>query len=149
MAVAFTATPFLDGQLFANTFAGKRASMRLCNNPGSLGVSSTPTEWEAVELSGNGYARYEWTIPAGSYNATTNRWEAAPQLCEFTATAGGAGLTWNTVVIVLGTYANNIFTPQSGVSFLLNEPSNRIIQAGAPPGSYQITIHTDGFTVTS
>lgn len=149
MAVAWTATPFLDEQLFANTFAGKRASMRLCVNPGSLGVTSTRAQWEAVELTGNGYARYEWTIPSGSFNSTTNRWQAPPQLCEFTASSGGSGLTWNTAIIVLGTFANNVFTPQSGVSFLLTEPSNRTILAGAPPSSYQVTIHTDGFTVTS
>lgn len=149
MAVAWTVTPFLDEQLFTNTFAGKRASMRLCNNPGSLDVTSTRTQWEAVELSGNGYARYEWTIPAGSFNSTTQRWEAPPQLCEFSASAGGAGLTWNSAVIVLGTLSNNVFSPQSGISFLLSEPSNQTILAGASPRSYQVTLFTNGFTVTS
>lgn len=149
MAQAWTVTPYLDEQLFANTFANKRASMRLCVNPGSLGVTSTRTQWEAVELSGNGYARYEWTIPSGSFNATTERWEAPPQLCEFSASAGGSGLTWNTAIIVLGTVSNGSFIPQSGVSFILPEPSNRTLLAGAAPGSYQVTIFTNGFLVTS
>lgn len=149
MAAAWTVTPFLDEQIFTNTLAGKRASMRLCVNTGSLGVSSTRAQWEAAELSGNGYARYEWTIPAGSYNSTTQRWEAPAQLCEFSAAAGGAGLTWNTAIIVLGTVVNNAFSPQSGVSFILSEPSNRTLLAGASPGSYQVTIFSNGFLVTS
>lgn len=149
MSVAWAVTPHCEERLFADRFAGKRASMRLCVNPGSLTTSSTRTQWEAVELSGNGYARYEWTIPAGSYNATAGRWEAPPQLCEFSASSGGNGLTWNTAVIVLGTYVSNVFAPESGVSFILSEGSNQTILAGATPRSYQVIICTDGLSVTS
>jgi hypothetical protein len=150
MAVAFLTTPFLDGKIYAATLAGKRASMRLAMNTGSLGDTSSVAAWDAVQLSGNGYAAYEWTIPAGSFNNTTGRFQAPSQLCEFTASANGAGLTWNSVYIVLGTIANNVTTWETTApSFLLSIGSNATLLAGSTPKSYALTLYADGFTLES
>ena len=149
MAQAVQITPFTDEKIYNNIFAGKRARMCLAVNPGSLGIASTTAQWDAVELSGNGYARHEWTAPSGSYNNTTGRFEAPGQLCEFSASANGQGLTWNTAYIVLGTISNNITTWDTGVFGIIVEASSVIVLPGAPPMSYDLDYFTNGFEVTS
>lgn len=142
----FTQTPFMDGQIFANNFAGKRARLCLALNTGSLSEASTTAQWDAAEINGNGYARVEWTIPSGSFNATTARFEAPSQLASFLASANGAGLTWNTAYIVLGTIANNVTTWQTGISYLY---AQSVAVAPGQPKSYHVTFFADGITVSS
>jgi hypothetical protein len=140
-------TPYEAGRLFASDYAGKKA--RLClatTTSGSPGINSTTAQWDAVELSGNGYARYEWTIPTGSYNATTERWEAPSQVASFLAT--GAGLSWNAAYLVIGTISGSTVTYSTGVSFILNESSAVTLAAGSTRG-YNILLFSDGFLVTT
>jgi hypothetical protein len=140
-------TPFEAGRLFANDYAGKRARLCLANTAsGSPGINSTTAQWDAVELSGNGYARFEWTIPTGSYNSTTERWEAASQLATFSAT--GAGLSWNAAYLVIGTISGSTVTYGTGVSFVLNESSAVTLAAGNTRG-YNVVLFSDGFLVTT
>jgi hypothetical protein len=146
MADPFITTPFAEGKFYEETYLGKRARMCLAVNSGSLSVSSTTAQWDAAELSGNGYARVEWTIPAGSYNSTTGRFQAPVQQCEFLATAGGQGLTSNTIYIVLGTVSNNVTTWQTGVHAIL-ETSLAIVPNNGK--KIDLTLFTNGFNVTS
>jgi hypothetical protein len=148
VAKALIFTPFEEERVYASAYAGKRARLCLAVNTGSLGLNSTTAQWDAVELSGNGYARYQWTIPAGSYNSTTGRFEAAAQLCEFLASANGQGLTWNTVYLVLGTIANNVTTWNAGVSAILAESPNVAVVAGQAK-SYNVRLLVNGLEVTS
>ena len=149
MAQAVEISPFTDEKIYTSIFAGKRARMSLAVNPGSLGISSTTAAWDAVELSGNGYARSEWTIPNGTYNSTTGRFEAPTKLCEFSASSGGQGLQWNSAYIVLGTISNNVTTWDTGIFGLITEASSVIILPGATPQSYELNYFTNGFQVTS
>jgi hypothetical protein len=148
MAAAMQQTPYEAGRLFASNYAGKKARLCLAVNSGSLNLTSTTAQWDAVELSGNGYARYQWTIPSGSFNTTTDRFEVAAQLCEFAASSGGSGLSWNTAYLVIGTISGSTVTWNTGVSFVLPESPNIVLSPGQP-GSYNVQIFTDGFLVTA
>ena len=149
MPVAMIQTPFEAGRLFAGDYAGKKARLCLANTTsGSPGINSTTAQWDAVELSGNGYARYEWTIPTGSYNSTTERFEVAAQLCQFAASSGGAGLSWNAAYLVIGTISGSTVTWNTGVSFTLAESPNAVLSPGEVR-SYNVTLYTDGFLLTA
>jgi hypothetical protein len=145
---AMIQTPYQDGLTFTSQFAGKKARLCLALNTSGLTDAATTAQWDAVELSGNGYARYIWTVPAGAYNSTTLRFEAAAQLCQFQASSGGAGLTWNTAYLVFGTESGGVTTWQTGVSFILVESPNITLAPGEPRG-YNVQILADGLTVTS
>ena len=149
MPAAMILTPFEAGRLYTSDYAGKRARLCLANTASGLpGINSTTAQWDAVELSGNGYARFEWTIPTGSYNATTERYEANNQLATFGATAGGAGLSWNAAYLVIGTLSGSVTTYNTGVSFILNESPAITLAAGDIRG-YYVQIFSDGFLVTA
>jgi len=143
-----TQTPYEAGRMFANDYAGKRARLCLANNTGSLGLTSTTSQWDAAEISGNGYARVEWTIPSGSYNSSTERFEVAAQAAAFTASSGGSGLSWNTAYLVIGTISGGVTTWNTGVSYILVESPTVALSPGEPR-TYNTTIFTDGFLVAS
>jgi hypothetical protein len=140
-------TPYEAGRLFAGDYAGNKA--RLClatTTSGSPNLGSNTAAWDAVERSGNGYARCEWTIPAGSFNTTTDRFEAGSQSCLFTAS--GSALTWNAAYLVIGTISGSTVTWGTGVSFVLTENPSISLAAGATR-IYTVQLFTDGFTVTA
>ena len=146
---AMLQTPFEAARLFAGDYAGKKA--RLClatTTAGSPNLSSNTAAWDAVELTGNGYARCEWTIPAGSFNSTTERFEAGSQSCQFLAAGGGAGLSWNAAYLVIGTISGGTVTWGTGVSFVLTESPTATLAAGSSR-TYTVNLFTDGFTVTA
>lgn len=149
MAAAMIVTPYETGRLFANDYASKKARLCLANtSAGSPGINSTTAQWDAAELSGNGYARFEWTIPPGSYNSSTERWEASNQLAAFGATTGGSGLSWNAAYLVIGTISGSTTTWNTGVSFVLNESPSVSLAAGDIRG-YYVQLFSDGFLVTA
>ncbi len=148
MPAAMLQTPYEAEGLFALRYAGKKA--RLClatTTAGSPGLTSNTAAWDAVERSGNGYARCEWTIPAGSFNTTTDRFEAGSYTCTFTAS--GSALTWNAAYLVIGTIGGGgAVTWGTGVSFVLNESPSISLPAGSSR-IYTVQLFTDGFTVTA
>ena len=148
MPAAMLQTPYEAERLFANNYAGKKA--RLClatTTSGSPGLNSNTAAWDAVERSGSGYARCEWTIPAGSFNGTTDRFEAGSQSCQFTAS--GSALTWNAAYLVIGTIGGGgAVTWNTGVSFVLTESPSISLAAGSGR-TYTVNLFTDGFTVTA
>jgi hypothetical protein len=147
MPAAMLQTPYEAERLFAGDYAGKKA--RLClatTTSGSPNLSSNTAAWDAVERSGNGYARCEWTIPTGSFNSTTDRFEAGSQSCVFTAS--GSALTWNAAYLVIGTISGGVTTWGTGVSFVLTESPSISLAAGASR-IYTVQLFTDGFTVTA
>jgi hypothetical protein len=143
-----TQTPYEAGRLFANNYAGKKVRLCLAVTSGSPGLTSTTAQWDAAELSGNGYARAEWTVPSGSYSGTTERFEVAAHLAQFTASAGGTGLSWDSIYLVIGTISGSTVTWNTGVSFVLNEDATVNLAAGESHG-YNVTLFTDGFLVTA
>ena len=141
-------TPFEAGRIFAASYAGKKA--RLCLATSTVeDLDSTTAQWDAVEKSGNGYARCEWTIPEGDYSSGAGRFEAETQNCQFAASSGGAGLTWNSVYLVIGTIGGGgVVTWNTGVSFALTENPVVTLAAGTSR-PYTVKLFTDGFTVTA
>jgi len=148
MPAAMLQTPYEAQELFTGRYAGRKARLCLATTTGgSPGLGSTTAQWDAVERSGNGYARCEWTIPAGSYNATTDRFEAGSQSCLFTAS--GSALTWNAAYLVIGTIGGGgAVTWNTGVSFVLAESPSISLAAGSGR-TYTVNLFTDGFTVTA
>lgn len=65
----------------------------------SLTAESTTAAWDAVKLSGNGYADVTGTIGTGSYDATNQRYQMPLITAEFNATGGA--LTYDTVYVVV------------------------------------------------
>lgn len=139
-------TPFEAGRIFAASYAGKKA--RLCLATATTqDLESTTAQWDAVEKSGNGYVRCEWIIPEGSYEA--ERFEAETQNCQFIASSGGAGLSWNAAYLVIGTIGGGgVVTWNTGVSFVLTENPLVTLAAGTSR-PYTVKLFTDGFTVTA
>jgi len=147
MPAAMLQTPYEAGRLFAGDYAGKIARLCLATTAGgSPNLSSNTAAWDAVERSGSGYARCEWTIPAGSFNTTADRFEAGSQSCLFTAS--GSALTWNAAYLVIGTISGSTVTWGTGVSFVLAENPSISLAAGATR-IYTVQLFTDGFTVTA
>lgn len=75
---------------------------RIClalNGATGLTVNSTVAQWDAKELSGNGYARVEGFIGTGSWDGTDLRFELPQIDAEFTASGGT--LTYDTVYTVI------------------------------------------------
>jgi hypothetical protein len=147
MAIVWLQTPFQDEKIWTATYQGRGARLCLAVNSGSLSAGSTTAQWDAAEISGNGYARYQWTLAAGSYNSISARYEVPPQLCSFQASTNGVGLTWNTAYIVLGTISGNSTTWDTAPAFLLVESPNVVLYPGEPR-SYSMEFFTDGFVVS-
>jgi len=79
-------------------FEGKTYKLFLAVK-GALTVDSTRVNWEAAEISGNGYAAATGTIPAGSYSSGNGRYEM-PAISG-TFTASGAGFTYDTLCLAI------------------------------------------------
>lgn len=134
------------GRVWAAAYQGLTARLCLALNTGGLTKASTTAQWDALELSGNGYSRVSWTIPAGSFDATADRFQPAQQLCSFTASANGAGLTYDTVYLVLG--SGSPTTWQTAIYGLFVESPNIALAPGAPR-SYRVQLFTDDVIVTA
>lgn len=146
MASPMQISPGELGRVWAAAYQGKTARLCLANNIGGLTKSNTTSQWDAQELSGNGYARVTWTIPAGSFDATADRFQPPTQLGTFTASANGAGLTYDTVYVVIG--AGSPTTWESTIYGLFTEAPNIVLPPGAPR-SYRLQLFTDDVIVTA
>lgn len=146
MASPMQISPGELGRIWAAAYQGKTARLCLALNTGGLTKSATTAQWDALELSGNGYARVTWTLPAGSFDATADRFQPPKQLCSFTAAANGAGLTYDTVYLVIGSGATP--TWESSIYGLFTESPNIALAPGAPR-SYRVQLFTDDVIVTT
>lgn len=99
MAVSLTIAPEELKRQAAAVFEGKTYKVFLVNNTGGLTVASDTAAWEALELTGNGYAAVTGNVGVGAYNTTSARYELPAITATFTA-AGGS-LTYNTVCVVV------------------------------------------------
>jgi hypothetical protein len=82
------------------SYEGKSYRVSLGSN-GTTGLTaqSTTSAWDAVKLSGSGYADVTGTIGTGSYDSTNQRYQMPLITAEFNA-SGGA-LTYDTVYVVV------------------------------------------------
>ena len=117
----------------ALAYEGETLKVMLCN-VGATGYtsSSTVTNWQSVEVSGNGYARASTVIATGSYNGTTASYELPTYDAVFTAT--GSGFTYDRIVV----YIDGATYPVS----VLTEDPNIVLTAGQTQ-TYRISLNTD------
>lgn len=131
---------------YTATYQGRRARACLAVNPGSLTVNSTVAQWDAAEISGNGYARFEWTIGAGAFDATLDAHKGAVQAVTFTPSAGGLGLQFDTLYVVTGTLSGGTPTWDAHVALLLPLSPSVALPAGSPGIVYNLPFIADDIT---
>lgn len=105
------------------------------NSVAGLDAEDTATAWLAEELaSSNGYAAVTGTITTGSgaYDGTDDRYEFPVITATFTAT--GAGFTYDTVVLRIGSEASVVGT-------LVESPAVTLLAGQAK--TYRITLGED------
>lgn len=120
-------------RLAGDAYEGKSYRVSLgYNNTTGLTSESTTAEWDAVKLSGNGYADVTGTIGVGSYDATDARYEMPQISAEFSASGGT--LTYDTVYVVVdsNTYVHSITVESPAVTLA---DGNSVL--------YRITLATD------
>lgn len=116
----------------ALVFEGKTVNVMLCS-VGTSGYNeeSTVANWQSVELSGNGYARFSTVIQTGSYNAIQGAYIIPLINAEFNATAA---YTYDRIVIYL--------TGQTYIHSLVREDPNVVLSAGQSQ-TYSIELRQD------
>lgn len=127
MASVLTITPKeLERQAVA-LFEGRTYKIFLAVR-GNLTVASTAAQWEAAELSGNGYAAVTGTIGTGSYNAGTTRYELPNITAQFTAS--GAGFTYDTMCLKIGTelYLHSINVETPSITLAAGQSKSYVLQ---------------------
>ena len=138
--MALTAT--LSSQEFARiaaaAYEGLSCRVSLHVNPGSLTAESTITEWDTGKLaSANGYADFTVaSLPAGGLDAgSDDRWEiggtaGANTYIEAAFTASGAGFTFDTVVVQIGTatYPHSILVEAPSITVAAGQTQTYRIQ---------------------
>lgn len=106
MSVAFAMSNATLARVYAASFQGRTARACLAINPGTLNENSTTAQWDAAEITSqasNGYARFTWTIPAGTYDAALGLFRGVTTAVSFQANTNGLGLQYDTVYVVTGT----------------------------------------------
>lgn len=67
-------------------------------------VDDTVATWDGLKLSGNGYSDFRAVLGTGAYDPSDGRYEMPYIDAEFSAT--GAGFTYTSIYIVLGTFTS-------------------------------------------
>jgi hypothetical protein len=138
--------------VFAAAYQGRVVRACLATNAGSLTKNSTTAQWDAAEISAQaseGYARVQWTIPAGAYDAATGRFRSPQQLATFTAAANGLGLTYDTLYIVLGTAGGGGAVTWDATVAMLHVEAPSIALSPGEPRSYRVRLLTDDITTVA
>lgn len=103
-------------------YEGETLKVMLCS-VGATGYTaeSTVADWQTVEASGNGYARYSTTIGSGTYDALEGRYELPDIDAAFSAT--GAGYTFDRIVLYIdgATYPHSIITESPNIVLLAGQ----------------------------
>jgi hypothetical protein len=98
-------------------YEGETLKVMLCS-VGATGYTaeSTVANWQSVEKSGNGYARYSSVIATGSYDAVDARYEIPDIDAAFTAT--GAGYSYDRVIIYIDgeTYIHSMIVEDPNIT---------------------------------
>ena len=119
-------------------YEGLPCTVSLHNNTGSLTAESTLADWDALKLpSTNGYADFTVaSLPAGGLDpGSDDRWEiggtaGANTYVEAAFTAEGAGFTYNTVVIRVGSglYPHSILVESPSITVAAGQTQTYRIQ---------------------
>lgn len=120
-------------RLASLAYEGKTLKVMLCIVGSSgYGAESTVAEWQSVEISGNGYARYSATIETGSYDAVDARYEMPAIDAEFSST--GSGYSYDRIIVYIQgeTYIHSVI-----------EESPNVTLAPGQSQTYRIQLVTD------
>jgi len=122
MAITTTiSTKELERQA-ALVFEGETLKVMLCQ-VGATGYTaeSTVTNWQSVEISGNGYVRYSELIGTGSYSGTAGAYLLPTIDAAFTAT--GAGYSYDRVVLYIdgATYPHSVIAEDPNITLLAGQ----------------------------
>lgn len=135
MAITTTISQAELARLAAAAYEG--LPYRIClalNGASGLTANSTVAEWDAEELSGNGYTRVEGVIGTGSWDSTDLRYEMPVIDAEFQASGGS--LTYDTVYTVIDDgYEETLH------SIIVETPSVTLVDGASI--IYRITLATD------
>lgn len=78
--------------------------------------NSTIAEWQATEVSGNGYVRHSEIIQPGIYNSTTNKYEIPVINAEFTCDFTVYGYTRVVIYIEGAVYPHSIIKEDPNIT---------------------------------
>ena len=133
MAITTTVSSKELQRIAALAYEGKTLNVMLCTlGVGTFNAESTVANWQTVEKSGNGYARYSEQIGIGSYSTTDGRYNLPNIYAEFTA--GGVGYSFSHVILYI--------TGQTYLHSMLVESPAVILLPGQSQ-SYKITLAQD------
>ena len=114
-------------------YEGRVLRVMLCN-VGSTGYTAenTVANWQSVELSGSGYARFSATIAAGAYNDGEGAYVMPDLNAVFTAS--GLGYTYDSVVSYIdgSTFVHSVITE-----------SPPIVLSPGQQQTYRLSLRTD------
>lgn len=117
----------------ALAYEGETLKVMLCNvDTTNYTAENTVVQWQAQELSGNGYVRFSVTIGTGSYDTTDGRYEIPPIDAIFTA--DGGVLSYDRIVL----YIDGATYPHS----VLTEDPNIVLVDGQTQ-TYRLSLNTD------
>jgi hypothetical protein len=87
---------------------------------------SLVSDWQTIEQSGGGYARFTQTVPVGSYDTGSESYKIPTIAAEFTATTP---YTYNTVVIYFSgeSYVHSIITESPNISLSASQAQTYLI----------------------
>lgn len=133
MAIAVTLSQKEMKRVAGLAYEGQGIRVSLAYDPGlSLSSESTVAACDALKISTGGYSDFTSTIGTGSYDIVDQRYEMPQVDAVFTAT--GAGYTFNTIYVVIGTelYLHS-----------LTVESPAIAMSDGQTQTYRITLATD------
>lgn len=103
-------------RLAALAYEGETIKVMLCN-VGATGYTaeSTVANWQSVEVSGNGYARFSAVVATGSYSGTAGAYVIPTINAAFTAS--GVGFSYDRVVAYIDgeTYVHSVVAESPNV----------------------------------
>lgn len=134
MAITTTISQAELARVGATSYEGKTYRISLAyNDTNGLTANSTVAAWDALKLSGNGYADATGTIATGSYNATTARYEL-PQIAV-TFTASGGNWVYDTLYVVITDGTDSLH------SVVVENPAVTLVDGGSI--TYRVVLNTD------
>lgn len=135
MAISTTITQAELTRVAASAYEGLTYRVSLAyNNTTGLDSTSTVSQWDAVKLSGNGYADVTGTIGTGSYSTAAARYQLPQISAQFTAS--GANWTYDTVYVVITDGSTDTLH-----SIIVESPEVILVDGGSI--TYRVTFATD------
>jgi hypothetical protein len=148
MATAFQWSNAELARVYSAAYQGRIARLCAAQATTGLTVNSTTAQWDAAEITSqaaNGYARVQWTLPAGSYNNALLRYQTTTNTATFQASASGLGLMYDTIYLVFGTQSGSTVTWDTNVGAIYTH-NPTIALAPGQPLAYKVFLICDDVT---